>query len=267
MERSFGDLRLVDDIGAGRWIVDALHPFAEDVGSLVPSCFEAYARVFHPAHRQPVRWKRIAEANARVFHPVVQFTKIALIPGPYPGNRSQPGLWDSPPRIGSLTVEEATTLAAALRPHTATPEDCFFAYWRGRQALRIPADAPTLKVPQREMFVLKGPIEAVAERLLGVGQLHSFAHDAHHQGDDHSDRCVSPPSGVDAPLYQSPSLWWPRDRAWCVATEVDLVSTFAGGSREGIDAILNSPLLESLPIGIASRIARSSDDLNPEAQP
>jgi hypothetical protein len=37
-----------DDPSAASWIVESLHGFAEDVGSVVPPTFKAYVRVFTP---------------------------------------------------------------------------------------------------------------------------------------------------------------------------------------------------------------------------
>ena len=45
----------------------------------------------------------------------------------------------------------------------------------------------------------------------------------------------------------SPNIWWPGDRSWCVATDIDLCHTYIGGSRECIEAILSHPDLEALP--------------------
>jgi hypothetical protein len=47
---------------------------------------------------------------------------------------------------------------------------------------------------------------------------------------------------------QSPSMWWPADRAWFVATEVDGFSTYAGGSQAAIAAVLASPELEAVAV-------------------
>lgn len=63
--------------------------------------------------------------------------------------------------------------------------------------------------------------------------------------------------------YQSPNLWWPRDRAWVVATEIDGYSTFVGGSRDCIDAVLSDPRLEALPTSTDRRFDLGSDRLNP----
>ena len=53
---------------------------------------------------------------------------------------------------------------------------------------------------------------------------------------------------------QSPNIWWPIDRAWCVATEIDLSDSFIGGSEECIQRILARPDLETFPVTIEARI-------------
>lgn len=42
--------------------------------------------------------------------------------------------------------------------------------------------------------------------------------------------------------HLSPSLWWPEDRAWVVASEVDSDATHLGGSRSLADDLLRSGL-------------------------
>ncbi|WP_231608505.1 hypothetical protein [Mycobacterium shottsii] len=43
-----GGLEVVDDLGSARWLTESMRSFAENVGSVVPDTFAAYARVFHP---------------------------------------------------------------------------------------------------------------------------------------------------------------------------------------------------------------------------
>jgi hypothetical protein len=53
--------------------------------------------------------------------------------------------------------------------------------------------------------------------------------------------------------YQSPNIpniWWPDDRAWCVATEIDFSWTYVGASRECIDRILSSGQLDSSEVSL-----------------
>jgi hypothetical protein len=45
----------------------------------------------------------------------------------------------------------------------------------------------------------------------------------------------------------SPNLWWPDDRAWCIATETDLAWTYVGGSAALISEVLANPRLEAQP--------------------
>ncbi len=48
----------------------------------------------------------------------------------------------------------------------------------------------------------------------------------------------------------SPNVWWPEDRAWCVATDIDLCDTYVGGSLECVQAVLDHPDLEALPTSL-----------------
>ena len=60
----------------------------------------------------------------------------------------------------------------------------------------------------------------------------------------------------------SPNIWWPEDRAWCVATDIDLFDTYVGGSRECIEAVLGNPDLEALPTTHDARVDIGADTIN-----
>ena len=47
---------------------------------------------------------------------------------------------------------------------------------------------------------------------------------------------------------QSPNLWWPADRAWIVASEIDHTWTYIGGTAALIRSILDHTDLEALPV-------------------
>jgi hypothetical protein len=61
---------------------------------------------------------------------------------------------------------------------------------------------------------------------------------------------------------QSPNLFWPADKAWCVATEIDLDSTYVGGSAALIAAILSDERLEAFPADVTDDITAGSDEIN-----
>jgi len=71
--------------------------------------------------------------------------------------------------------------------------------------------------------------------------------------------------GLDPDAFdpQSPNLFWPSDRAWCVATEIDLDSTYVGGSRALVEAILADGRLESRLAQLDDRVDAGGDDTSP----
>lgn len=57
---------------------------------------------------------------------------------------------------------------------------------------------------------------------------------------------------------QSANLWWPDDRAWCVATEIDFMTTYIAGTAEAIAAIVARADLEAdIDEGYTTRSAYS----------
>jgi hypothetical protein len=227
-------MRAAVDVRAAQWLVAGLRGFGESVFSLVPFGFPAYVRVFHPAYRQvgteamPVRWTTIAAANARLAHPGMQ---LGALTGSYEAlHAAQPGVFDHAPQVGTLPPELATMLAAALARHTTTPDECWLAVWNGFAGTRDDVrQAPTFLAPHRQYHLLRGPVEAATE-------------------------------SVTEPLRtQSPNLWWPDDRAWCVATEIDLNSTYIGCGHACRDEVLALPEVEALTIDPATGIGFRSD--------
>src|SRR5207253_6762341 len=111
-----------------------LHPFAQDVGSIVPDGFDAYARIFHPAWKfvdsemTELRWSDIAERNGRTVHAEMQFHSIAT---PAPGRPHEPEAWDQDPQLGVVARTQAKALVALLARHTSTPDACSFCLWDG----------------------------------------------------------------------------------------------------------------------------------------
>jgi hypothetical protein len=222
------------------WLVGALRTFGASVLSLVPAGFSAYIRIFHPAYRnegdalRPVLWRKIAEANAAHAHAGMQLCALTGSCHSETGE-VQPGVYDHAPREGSLPTEVAGPLVRVLARHTMTPERCWFAIWNGFGAM--PDDvrqAPTFHLPARDYHLLTGPVVAAADEDL-----------------------------IDAPWGQSANLWWPDDGAWCVATEIDLKTTYVGCDETCREDILAQSELEALPINPATGIDWRSDLLNP----
>lgn len=204
------------------------------VGAVIPKGFEAYARILHPAFekRRPVGERTVRRK------PTVRWDEIAARAGiPLRADSSWEELanhsadWTSrDPDEGHLPRWQAEVLVSLLRPMTVAPNSCYFAIWEGWGGLeperRWPG-AATLKFPHRSYVLLQGAIEAAIE---------SF--------------------GLP-PFQQSASLWWPEDRAWIVATEIDYRWTYVGGSSACVAQILADPQLETQPTDPNERAHRS----------
>ena len=78
------------------------------------------------------------------------------------------------------------------------------------------------------------------------------------------------PSALDETWDQSPNLWWPADQAWCVVTDIDLMSSYVGGSRACIGEVLACPGLEAVAASPGDPTSHAADTINPlppEAHP
>jgi hypothetical protein len=189
------------------------------VGSIVPTGFAAYARVFH-APEPGVTWADVAAATGRVAHPLMEWHRITA-PAPGSGRVS----WDrSAPMEGEPSDEELRELIAVLRDHTATAELCWFCAWVGFGGTKERGAA--IRLPDREYFLSSGPIEDALS------------------------------------FEQPPNIWWPDDRAWCVASEIDLLATYVGGTAACIDALLASVRLEAMRVSIDDRVDARGDGVN-----
>jgi hypothetical protein len=230
------------DRSAGEWIARAVsgRPHGT-VGSLVPPVFAAYARVLHPAYRYEddddaeVSWTEVAAFNGTAAHALVQWPSLTGS-WDYVRDDDQPEVWNGAPDEGHLPAALAARLAAVLTHHTTTPADCWFGIWQGFEFLSgVAGQAPTL-MGHREYWLLRGPVELAAANLAAE------------------------------PSEQSANLWWPADRAWCVATDIDLMSTYVGGSEAAIEALLATPGVEAWPASAEDPVGFGADRVNPAPQ-
>lgn len=61
---------------------------------------------------------------------------------------------------------------------------------------------------------------------------------------------------------QSPNLFWPVDRSWCVASEIDFDSTVLAGSTALIEAVLARQDLEAWPVEPGDLLSIEGDTVN-----
>lgn len=223
-------MEAASDLSAAAWVGERIVTFAQDVGSLVPACFETYARVLHPAGPGEVRWAGIARKLGRTIHPEAQFQNVATPPGMViPQNQHEvEGPWECP-SPGTLPGSLRNHLGSVLSQFTTTYDRVWFALWEGYGGLepRPRRGRPLLDLPNRQYLVYVGPL-----------------------------------SDLPSWHWEGPNLWWPDDRAWFVASEIDLVSTYVGGPGAAIAELLHDPLLEVVPSSVSDRITADADRVN-----
>jgi hypothetical protein len=246
----------VTDVTPARWLTVESDSV---VAALLPGGFEAYARILHPAdspESRPVPWRVVADWAGRVMHPGVQFKAVSR---PVRGHGRTPPPWDEAPERGNLAAASLRALCAVLGRYTQTPEHCYFCLWdgwgllRGKPATAVvraakngPApppmeteaqliDTPRVRLPWRDYLLFEGPLDAATE-----------------MGD----------RGPDYFFPQSPNIFWPADRGWCVATDIELDSTYVAGSAALAQALSSDPGLEVVEARPADRIDEDSDLVN-----
>ncbi len=244
--------------GAAAWLTERIAAFEKHVVlSVVPEGYEAYARIVHPAApggsfsnlkpgQAPIRWAEVAKSRGKTAHGGMQWPSLVgtYRSGTDPRVKDHPGV---EPDMGSLPLPVAKAVMEVLRGHTTTPEQCSFAAWEGWgfDPDDFVTNAPAFELPARNYLLVDGPIEAVLESLMDPP-------------------AIVVEKGLPRPHYQSPSLWWPDDRAWCVASEIDLQSTYVGGSRRCIEALLEDHQLETYEVQPSDGVTWDDDGINPK---
>jgi hypothetical protein len=273
-------LTQTDDLTAATWIAPRLGAFGSGVRGVIPAGFEAYARILHPARScadDHVRWDTVAAAYGKVAHPLMQFH--TLVGASSTTNDIKTGPWQgSPPSEGDLEPESLAALLDVLARHADAPQECWFAVWEGwgwmtgavwtffAYADDDPAAAAAMSDPAPEAQ----PAPFVAEPAI-----------ADSLPPDHRARVALPGRNyvlfggpLEAALEvgywptpnwflpQSPSIFWPDNVSWCVATEIDLFCTYVGGPRALIDDLLADQRLEVWEAHLDDPVAHDSDVVN-----
>lgn len=244
-------LEPVEDLTPADWVREALEDWPSGrrflVRDLVPPVFEAFARVLHRPrgaedHREPTgTWRERAIELGRELRPeTTWWDVIGTVP-------FEDGSDASTPEMGRVSESEVEALASFVTRHTADPSSCWFAVWSGWGFLgggyaplaRSRGPFPIWRAGRRAAIRERRERRAMATlstfELLGRSGrsyvlLHGSVADAHrfHFG--------------AGGWFQSPTLWWPDDRAWFVHTEIDAMSTYVGGSQALVDSLVGEQI-------------------------
>jgi len=252
------------------WYTAGLAGFGGRVECVLPRGYPAYARILHPAvgpGGTRRTWAEVAAGTGRVLHPLAQFTSLA---GRWQYDaRADIGWPGENPQEGSLDAEQLRILCRILSGHTSTREHCWLTVWDGWGNLTSEWEraAPRIMQPGRAYFLFERALDEVVDFSVAVDGLRGDASSWGLLTRTSPERDAAPAPGasdVERPSgVQSPSQWWPQDRTWCVATEIDFDSTLVGGTHQMVTQILDDPGLEALPVGPGDDLTSAGDTRNP----
>ena len=266
------------DVSAADWIAPRLRPWGGPLGtpvaSIVPEGFDSYVRIFHPASGtawgELLAWQVVADWSGRTFHPLAQFSSMAT---PVARVAELPPFLE-PPAPGVLVPRVVESLVEVLAKRTDTPLSCHFAIWEGWGLLAgghsrivsishddkgpdtLPVDRETLEMDiaefQRHVALLPRLRHLHRAYVMGRGPV------------DIACRLYDQPLGSDTGLTLglTAQLWWPDDRAWVVASEIDLDSTVVAATTATAAALIESGGLEALLVPSNGRLDLGGDDVN-----
>jgi len=229
----------VEDTKEAQWVINSIEkPWSRSknanyVASIIPHGFAAYARLFHPAYLgtedMGITWSEVAKHTGRTPHSQMQWH---LITGLKDSKMHVDGLVT--PSTGHLPERQVKALIEILYNYTNTPENCYFAIWDGwgyPSVKNLQNQTATFQLSDRCYYLLKGDIHAAI-------------------------------TGISSFLI--PSIWWPQDCTWCVATEVDMMWTYVGAAKDCIDDIIRDDRLEAWLATPDDRADVYGDDINNE---
>lgn len=252
-------------LSAGEWA---------HVSGIVPSGYEAYVAIRHPAWRwdctkenladlhsgnaisRPIRWADVAQSDVPVVYGYVFDTKSRMtftrhvqyrrlhngdwVVDELPWSQLEPVLrpgdnWITGPKEGSIEPDLARVLQSVLAQGRADSVPCWFGIWEGFGWMtQALRAAPSFEAPGRRWHLFRAPL-------------------------DHLEQ----PFFEDSIEHQPANLAWPEDRSWCLATEIDAEVTYVGGSKELISAILEAPGIEAVTARLDRRLSGLCDVLQP----
>lgn len=270
----------LDSADSAYWLQERLAKNFGEPNTFVPRGFEAYARILHPIERdrpQPpetwetiflaepmeferelVPWKTVAAAEGKRVNKYTQSSSLSPIDQQAPSHEwfDRAGWRYGQTIEGNLDLGTLVLVATILTQHTSTPRQGVAAIWEGWEAgtsVRYSSAKPT----KMGSAMARGAEAARNMKRMLAGQevrleLPGRSHKLFAAG---AIDFVEPGWPNHAPWIehqwapQSPTILWPQDHQWVLATEVDYDSTIIAGSRQLIDALLMTEGLEVFEVG------------------
>lgn len=277
-------MKVLTDLSAGAWLADRMGAWAT-VGGVAGTGWEAYARLLHPVEAVRLEldqmgglgletptildeglwsWVQIGERVGVATTATISWEELS---GRVPEDRFEDGWSVHEPACGELHPQTLAVLVGHLAAHTERPDDLTLGVWDGWGTLHGGSGASVLilgAVPatvaeahrRRVIAELDAAVAPEIRAALDAGAL------LHLPGRSYL-VCATAASELADPRWVDgaglgwregrsgvlPQLLWPGDHAWLLASEIDLMSTYVGGSRALVDALLGDDRLEAFEVG------------------
>jgi hypothetical protein len=238
------------DLSSSVWVQEALKDRPEGpfrVHDLVPSRFEAYARILHAPRRPTDLQLPTGTWNARAAE-----VGVPLGPGTRWEDLEGPGsdtwaLWP-----GEMMGPEVGTLARILAEYTSSANACSFGFWSGwghldaSGALYMAGDSLT-----QRLATWRARADERRRNRRNRMELRRLPTFPSHGGSRSYLLFHGPIAKAESfwsAIGQCPTMWWPEDRAWFVHTSIEATSTYLGGSQAVVDQLVGEQVLESFEV-------------------
>ncbi|RLK52169.1 hypothetical protein [Microbacterium telephonicum] len=193
------------------------------------------------------------------------------------------GSWLNPPDQGRLDDDTMRALLPVIEAHTAAPADAYAAVWEGWGGLvgslgyTAPSAALIGDADPRHSAVMYTSLRDVFDRgfrkpVWRPGLLSDEISRGPRLVLPHRDHVLfrGPLRDItradvpwretgDAVAATTPSIIWPRDRAWVVVTEVDADSTIVGGTAGLVAAIASTDGIEAVALDEGAVLSGDAD--------
>jgi len=166
-----------------------------------------------------------------------------------------------PDAPGRLSAEALAILGTAVARHTRTPESCFFCLWEGHGWIRQTGTAKIVFTPigmpvaseEEHVEELTGGFREAIDHAIHVnlpGRIYSLLEGPLAAAGEFG-------WNLTATFFvrESPDLLWPKDHAWCMATDIDLGYTLICGSEELVAELMAAPGLDVSRVRPTDRLA------------
>lgn len=207
---------------AADWAARAVsrHAFGT-VGSILPADdFAETLRVLHPfpsTDGSELSWKAVASSVGVAFSPDIDSDSLVEAMRVASPSGAEP----ASPMTGRISSEIACHILNTVATSSLADRPCFAAIWDGWGELQgETVDAPIVRWPSRSWYLFESSVEDTR-------------------------------NAQELPV--PPSLWWPSDRSWFVATEVDHRCSYVSCSKEAATRLIANTSLESFHVDAGSR--------------